>query len=96
MSNLMKEIYQGFITNPIATLCVLLVAGFVFVYNDLRCINAEQRAFMTEMSKTQQQMNESLQVLNVRMGNIEQNFQTTPQQLKELILLLHKDSKIEE
>jgi hypothetical protein len=33
--------------------------------------------------------NKSLKELNVRMSNIEQNFTTTPQQLKELIMLLH-------
>lgn len=90
MKQLAKDIFTGFKESPLATLCVLLVVGFCFVYNDLRSINAEQRAFLTEMQKSQHLMNESLQELNMRMSNIEHNFTTTPAQLKELILLLHK------
>lgn len=90
MKHIFKEIFTGFKESPLATLCVLLVVGFCFVYNDLRSINAEQRAFLTEMQKSQHLMNESLQELNIRMENIEHNFTTTPAQLKELILLLHK------
>jgi hypothetical protein len=87
--NWIKEIFAGFQSNPCATLCCLLVVGFAWVYNDMQSINAEQRSFMVEMHKSQNLMNESLKELNVRMSNIEQNFTTTPQQLKELIMLLH-------
>lgn len=90
MKESISEIYRGFKESPLATLCVLLVCGFCFVYNDLRNINAEQRQFLTEMQKSQYLMNESLQELNLRMENIERNFTTTPDQIKELIMLLHK------
>lgn len=89
MKQTIKEIYNGFATNPLATLCMLLVVGFGWVYHDMQKINSEQRVFMTEMNKSQQLMNESLRELNVRMSNIEHNFTTTPEQLRELILLLH-------
>ena len=91
MKETVKEIYNAFKDSPLATLCVLLVAGFAWIYQDLRDINAEQRQFMTKLHESQVLMSESLKELNVRMTNIEQNFQTTPQQLKELILLLHKE-----
>lgn len=90
VKQVINEIFTGFKESPLATLCVLLVVGFCFVYNDLRSINAEQRVFISEMQKSQNLMNESLQELNIRMENIEHNFTTTPAQLKELILLLHK------
>lgn len=88
--NWIKEIFAGFQSNPCATLCCLLVVGFAWVYNDMQQINREQRNFMVEMHKSQNLMNESLKELNVRMSNIEHNFTTTPQQLKELIMLLHR------
>ena len=91
MKETVKEIYNAFKDSPLATLCVLLIAGFAWIYQDLRDINAEQRQFMTKLHESQVLMSESLKELNVRMTNIEQNFQTTPQQLKELILLLHKE-----
>lgn len=85
-----KEIFTGFQNNPLATLCCLLVVGFGWVYNDMQQINREQRNFMVEMHKSQNLMNESLKELNVRMSNIEHNFTTTPEQLRELILILHQ------
>lgn len=90
MKETVKEIYNAFKDSPLATLCVLLVAGFAWIYQDLRDINAEQRQFMTKLHESQVLMSESLKELNVRMTNIEQNFQTTPEQLRELILLLHR------
>lgn len=56
----------------------------------MRNIIFEQRDFLVKMHQTQMLMNESLKELNVRMNNIETNFRTTPEQLKELILILHK------
>lgn len=88
--NWIKEIFSGFQNNPCATLCCLLVVGFGWVYNDMQQINREQRNFMVEMHKSQNLMNESLKELNVRMSNIEHNFTTTPEQLRELILILHQ------
>jgi hypothetical protein len=88
--NWIKEIFAGFQNNPLATLCCLLVVGFGWVYNDMQQINREQRNFMVEMHKSQNLMNESLKELNVRMSNIEHNFTTTPEQLRELILILHQ------
>lgn len=88
--NWIKEIFAGFQSNPCATLCCLLVVGFGWVYNDMQQINREQRNFMVEMHKSQNLMNESLKELNVRMSNIEHNFTTTPEQLRELILILHQ------
>jgi hypothetical protein len=85
-----KEVFAGFQSNPCATLCCLLVVGFGWVYNDMQQINREQRNFMVEMHKSQNLMNESLKELNVRMSNIEHNFTTTPEQLRELILILHQ------
>jgi hypothetical protein len=85
-----KEVFTGFQNNPLATLCCLLVVGFGWVYNDMQQINREQRNFMVEMHKSQNLMNESLKELNVRMSNIEHNFTTTPEQLRELILILHQ------
>lgn len=85
-----KEIFLGFKNSPLATLCVLLVGGFAFIYSDLRDINAEQRQFMNKLHDSQVLMNENLTALNLRMTNIESNFKTTPEQLKELILLLHR------
>ena len=96
MKETVKEIYNAFKDSPLATLCVLLVAGFAWIYQDLRDINAEQRQFMTKLHESQVLMSESLKELNLRMTNIEQNFQTTPQQLKELILLLHKEIDLHE
>lgn len=96
MKETVKEIYNAFKDSPLATLCVLLVAGFAWIYQDLRDINAEQRQFMTKLHESQVLMSESLKELNVRMTNIEQNFQTTPGQLKELILLLHKEIDLHE
>ena len=96
MKETVKEIYNAFKDSPLATLCVLLIAGFAWIYQDLRDINAEQRAFMTKLHESQVLMSESLKELNLRMTNIEQNFQTTPQQLKELILLLHKEIDLHE
>jgi hypothetical protein len=90
MKETFKEIFLGFKNSPLATLCVLLVAGFAFIYNDLRDINAEQRQFMNKLHDSQVLMNENLTALNLRMTNIESNFKTTPEQLKELILLLHR------
>lgn len=90
MKETVKEIYNAFKDSPLATLCVLLVAGFAWIYQDLRDINAEQRHFMGKLHESQVLMSESLKELNVRMTNIEQNFKTTPDQLRELILLLHR------
>lgn len=89
MKEMFKEIFLGFKNSPLATLCVLLVGGFAFIYSDLRDINAEQRQFMNKLHDSQVLMNENLTALNLRMTHIEQNFTTTPQQLKELIMLLH-------
>lgn len=91
MSNFLKDIFVGFKESPIATLCLLLVCGFAWIYNDLTAVTESQREFMHKMHESQVLMNKSLHELNVRMSNIEQNFQTTPQQLKELILLLHHE-----
>lgn len=90
MKETLKEIYNGFKEAPLAILCMLLVAGFAFIYNDLRDLNAEQRKFMTNLHDSQVLMSESLKELNIRMTNIESNFKTTPEQLRELILLLHR------
>lgn len=84
------DIFNGFKDNPLATLCCLLVIGFAWIYNDMTSLITEQRAFIKEMQQSQHLMNEGLKELNLRMSNIESNFKTTPEQLKELILLLHK------
>ena len=89
MKETVKEIYNAFKDSPLATLCVLLVAGFAWIYQDLRDINAEQRQFMTKLHESQVLMSESLKELNVRMTNIESNFRTSPEELKSLIMLLH-------
>lgn len=90
MKQIISEVFGGFKEAPLAMLCVLLVGAFAWVYNDMREINAEQRIFMTKLHDSQVLMSESLKELNVRMSNIESNFRTTPDQLKELIMLLHK------
>lgn len=90
MKEVFREIFLGFKNSPLATLCVLLVIGFAFIYNDLRDINAEQRQFMNRLHDSQVLMNENLTALNLRMTHIENNFTTTPQQLKDLIMLLHR------
>lgn len=90
MKQVVSEVYKGFKDGPLAMLCVLLVGAFIWVYNDMREINAEQRQFMGKLHESQVLMSESLKELNVRMSNIESNFKTTPDQLKELIMLLHK------
>lgn len=84
-----KEIFLGFKNSPLATLCVLLVGGFAFIYSDLRDINAEQRQFMNKLHDSQVLMNENLTALNLRMTHIEQNFTTSPDEIRQLILLLH-------
>lgn len=89
MKETLKEIYNGFKEAPLAILCMLLVAGFAFIYNDLRELNAEQRKFMTNLHDSQVLMNESLKELNIRMTNIEHNFSTSPDEIRRLILLLH-------
>lgn len=91
MKQLCRDIFEGFKNSPIATLCVLLVMGFAFIYNDMRDINAEQRVFMSKLHESQVLMSENLKELNLRMSSIESNFKTTPDQLKELILLLHNE-----
>lgn len=90
MKETLKDIFIGFKDSPLAMLCMLLVCGFAWIYNDMRNIIFEQRDFLVKMHQTQMLMNESLKELNVRMNNIETNFRTTPEQLKELILILHK------
>ena len=89
MKETFKEIFLGFKNSPLATLCVLLVAGFAFIYSDLRDINAEQRQFMNKLHDSQVLMNENLTALNLRMTHIEQNFTTSPDEIRQLILLLH-------
>ena len=96
MKQIISEVFSGFKEAPLAMLCVLLVGAFAWVYNDMRDINSEQRQFMTKLHESQVLMSESLKELNVRMTNIENNFQTTPAQLKELILLLHKEIDLHE
>lgn len=89
MKETFKEIFLGFKNSPLATLCVLLVGGFAFIYSDLRDINAEQRQFMNKLHDSQVLMNENLTALNLRMTHIEQNFTTSPDEIRQLILLLH-------
>ena len=74
-------------THPLPLYVCYWLQGFAWIYQDLRDINAEQRQFMTKLHESQVLMSESLKELNVRITNIEQNFQTTPAQLKELIFV---------
>lgn len=73
MKQLVKDIFMGFKESPLATLCVLLTAGFGWIYNDLQNLNEEQRSFIRNVQETQVLINESLIELNLRLENIEKS-----------------------
>lgn len=71
MKTILKDIFNGFRDSPLATLCVLLTAGFAWIYSDLQALNEEQRSFIKNVQQTQVLINESLIELNLRLENIE-------------------------
>lgn len=73
MKQILKDIFSGFKESPLATLCVLLTAGFAWIYNDLQQLNEEQRSFIRNVQQTQVLINESLIELNLRLENIEKS-----------------------